>query len=77
MNFDDILELIAASTDFNRGILTGIISTVNTLYSESVIDEDIAISIIDKDFNHDDINLLRDSVLQMIKESKGEYNGNN
>lgn len=71
MSFDEILELIASSTDFNRGILMGVISTIHTLVTESAIDDDMAIAIIDRDFNHEDINLLRDSVLQLIN-SKGD-----
>ena len=66
MDFDTILELIASSTDFNRGILTGIISTIHTFLTEDAIDEEMAIAILDRDFNHEDINLLSDSVLQLI-----------
>ena len=76
MDFDNILGLIVSSTDFNRGLLTGIISTIHTLVTESVIDDDVAITIIDRDFNHDDINLLRDSVFQLI-DSKGNEDEDN
>ena len=82
MNFDTILELIASSTDFNRGVLTGIISTIHTLLTEDAIDEEMAIAILDRDFNHEDINLLRDSVLQLIdseeeNEDEEENDGDN
>lgn len=78
MDFDTILELIASSTDFNRGVFTGIISTVHTLLTEDAIDEEMAIAILDRDFNHEDINLLRDSVLQLIdSEEEDENDGDN
>lgn len=82
MDFNEILELIASSTDFNRGVLTGIISTVHTLLTEDAIDDEMAIAILDRDFNHEDINLLRDSVLHMIDnededEEEDEDDGNN
>lgn len=80
MDFNEILELIASSTDFNRGVLTGIISTVHTLLTEDAIDEEMAIAILDRDFNHEDINLLRDSVLQLIDsedEDEDEDDGDN
>lgn len=77
MDFDTILELIASSTDFNRGVLTGIISTIHTLLTEDAISDEMAIAILDRDFNHEDINLLRDSVLQMIDSEEDEDDGNN
>lgn len=77
MDFDTILELIASSTDFNRGVLTGIISTIHTLFTEDAISDETAIAILDRDFNHEDINLLRDSVLQMIDNEEDEDDGNN
>ena len=78
MDFNEILELIASSTDFNRGVLTGIISTIHTLLTEDAISDETAIAILDRDFNHEDINLLRDSVLQMIdSEDEDEDDGNN
>lgn len=77
MDFNEILELIASSTDFNRGVLTGIISTIHTLLTEDAISDETAIAILDRDFNHEDINLLRDSVLQMIDSEEDEDDGNN
>lgn len=77
MDFNEILELIASSTDFNRGVLTGIISTIHTLLTEDAISDETAIAILDRDFNHEDINLLRDSVLQMIDSKEDEDDGNN
>lgn len=77
MDFNEILELIASSTDFNRGVLTGIISTIHTLLTEDAISDETAIAILDRDFNHEDINLLRDSVLQMIDSEGDEDDGNN
>lgn len=77
MDFNEILELIASSTDFNRGVLTGIISTIHTLLTEDAISDETAIAILDRDFNHEDINLLRDSVLQMIDNEEDEDDGNN
>jgi len=77
MDFDTILEFIASFTDFNRGVLTGIISTIHTLLTEDAISDETAIAILDRDFNHEDINLLRDSVLQMIDSEEDEDDGNN
>ncbi len=63
MSFDEIFEMIASSTDFNRGFSTGIIATVQALLEEPTINKDVIASVIDVDFGFDDINLLRDAVL--------------
>lgn len=65
--FTDILNTIASSSDFNRGFSTGMISTIDTLYSSSLIDKETVEAFVDRDFMFNDINLLRDYILDIIK----------
>ena len=77
-NYDNAMELVTSSNDFSRGYTTGSINTLKLLYSMDELSAPVVRAILDADFGFDDLNALRDALLEIVnsKQSDEKENSN-